>query len=346
MRGDRSAVSFGDHLGDRQADARSTVGAVSGALNPVEPIEGVQRVLGGNPRAVIGHHDADHRTRAVSHQREPATRGTVPQRVVEQVGQVGQDLGDPICVRVNDGGRGDPRDPDVEVRPTRGVPVGGLSGRVGDDRQDVDERAPHRKASLLGGGDQGDVRAEARQGRDLVGEHRQRGVIGMGTHSASPVLSAMGLPSARGLSALRLTLGRWTTRADIISATGALARAVGVAVRALLGDAEPDPSPVGIGLAVTSLIVMPSLSWAQRRIGRALSSSAVVADSTQTLLCTYLSAVLLIGFVLNATLGWDSADPIAGLIIAAVAIKEGREAWRGESCSCVRPAHVGRSRRL
>lgn len=58
----------------------------------------------------------------------------------------------------------------------------------------------------------------------------------------------------------------------------------------------------------------------------------MVADSTQTLLCTYLSAVLLVGLVLNATLGWSWADPIAGLIIAAVAVKEGREAWRGEGC--------------
>ena len=103
-------------------------------------------------------------------------------------------------------------------------------------------------------------------------------------------------------------------------------------VRALLGDAEPDASPVGIGLAAASLVIMPFLSWAQRRTGRALGSNAVVADSTQALLCTYLSAVLLVGLVLNATLGWSWADPIAGLIIAAVAVKEGREAWRGEGC--------------
>lgn len=103
-------------------------------------------------------------------------------------------------------------------------------------------------------------------------------------------------------------------------------------VRALLGDAEPDPSPVGIGLAAASLVIMPFLSWAQRRTGRALGSNAVVADSTQTLLCTYLSAVLLVGLVLNATLGWGWADPVAGLVIAAVAVNEGREAWRGRGC--------------
>jgi divalent metal cation (Fe/Co/Zn/Cd) transporter len=103
-------------------------------------------------------------------------------------------------------------------------------------------------------------------------------------------------------------------------------------VRALSSGAEPDPSPVGISLAAASLVIMPFLSLAQRRTGRVLGSNAVVADSTQTLLCTYLSAVVLVGLVLNATLGWSWADPIAGLVIAAVAVREGREAWRGEGC--------------
>src|SRR3954468_1273113 len=89
-------------------------------------------------------------------------------------------------------------------------------------------------------------------------------------------------------------------------------------VRALFFGGEPDASPVGIGLAIASLIIMPFLSWAQRRTGRALGSHAVIADSTQTLLCTYLSAVLLVGLVLNATLGWGWADPLAGLVIAGV----------------------------
>lgn len=104
--------------------------------------------------------------------------------------------------------------------------------------------------------------------------------------------------------------------------------------RALLSGADPDPSPVGIGLATASLAVMPLLSWAQRRTGRRLGSTAVVADGTQTLLCAYLSAVLLGGLVLNATLGWSWADPVAGLVIAALALREGRQAWRGRRC-CV-----------
>ena len=131
------------------------------------------------------------------------------------------------------------------------------------------------------------------------------------------------LPESRERTALRL----------MALSFFALAAYVGVeSVRALVGDHEPDPSPVGIALAVASLAIMPFLSWAQRRTGKALWSNAVVADSTQTLLCTYLSAVLLVGLVLNATLGWSWADPIAGLVIAAVAVKEGRDAWRGEGC--------------
>ena len=103
-------------------------------------------------------------------------------------------------------------------------------------------------------------------------------------------------------------------------------------VRNLIGGAEPASSSVGIALAILSLLVMPVLSWAQRRTGRALHSGSVVADSKQTLLCTYLSAVLLVGLLLNALLGWSWADPVAGLVIAAVAVREGVEAWRGDEC--------------
>ena len=103
-------------------------------------------------------------------------------------------------------------------------------------------------------------------------------------------------------------------------------------VRSLAGGHEPDTSRVGIALAAASLVIMPVLSRAQRRTGRGLGSKAVVADGTQTLLCTYLSAILLVGLVLNATLGWGWADPLAGLVIAAIAVREGRAAWRGEGC--------------
>ncbi|MGI8721190.1 MAG: cation diffusion facilitator family transporter [Geodermatophilaceae bacterium] len=131
------------------------------------------------------------------------------------------------------------------------------------------------------------------------------------------------LPETREHQALRLMAFAFFGLAAYVAVESA---------RVLFATGDPSLSPVGIGLAAASLVIMPFLSWAQRRTGRALGSGAVVADSTQTLLCTYLSAVLLVGLVLNATLGWGWADPIAGLIIAAVAVREGIEAWRGEGC--------------
>jgi len=122
----------------------------------------------------------------------------------------------------------------------------------------------------------------------------------------------------------------------------ALAGYVGFeSVRALLGQTSPDTSSVGIGLAIASLIVMPLLSTAQRRTGRALHSNSVVADGTQTLLCTYLSAVLLVGLILNATVGWFWVDPLAALVIAAVAVREGIQAWQGKGCCAAETGHDG-----
>ena len=114
----------------------------------------------------------------------------------------------------------------------------------------------------------------------------------------------------------------------------ALAAYVGVdSIRALFGLGAPaSHSSIGIALAAASLMIMPVLSWAERRAGRELGSLSAVADSKQTLLCTYLSAVLLIGLVLNSTLGWSWADPIAALVIAAIAVREGVNAWKGDAC--------------
>lgn len=102
------------------------------------------------------------------------------------------------------------------------------------------------------------------------------------------------------------------------------------AVRSLVTGADPDVSPAGMALAVASLILMPALAAAKRRVGHRLGSASVEADSLQTILCMYLSGVLLLGLLINATLGWGWADPVAALIIAAVAANEGREAWGGE----------------
>jgi divalent metal cation (Fe/Co/Zn/Cd) transporter len=109
-------------------------------------------------------------------------------------------------------------------------------------------------------------------------------------------------------------------------------------VRALIGAERPDHSSVGLVLAAVSLAVMPTLSAAQRRTGRELGSRSAVADSKQTLLCTYLSGVLLVGLAVNSLFGWWWADPIAALVIAAVAVKEGRDAWRGDTCCAIPPA--------
>ncbi|MDE1672032.1 cation transporter [Nocardia gipuzkoensis] len=111
-------------------------------------------------------------------------------------------------------------------------------------------------------------------------------------------------------------------------------------IRALAGIGEAQHSPIGIGLAAASLVIMPVLSTAQRRTGRELGSASAVADSKQTLLCTYLSAVPLVGLLLNSLFGWSWADPIAALVIAAIVVREGSSScltrrWATGSCdSC------------
>jgi divalent metal cation (Fe/Co/Zn/Cd) transporter len=156
-------------------------------------------------------------------------------------------------------------------------------------------------------------------------------LVGFGLDSSIEVASALAVawqfagrdPEAREHVALRV----------IAVSFFALAAYVAIdAVRALAGAGEADPSTVGLVLAALSLVIMPVLSYAQRKAGRRLGSATAVADSKQTLLCTYLSAVLLVGLGLNSLFGWAWADPIAALVIAVVAFREGREAWRGDTC--------------
>jgi divalent metal cation (Fe/Co/Zn/Cd) transporter len=158
-------------------------------------------------------------------------------------------------------------------------------------------------------------------------------LIGFGLDSIIEVTSAAVVawqfsardPESRERVALRIIAGSFV----------ALAVYVGFeSIRALLGGGEAEHSTVGIVLAAVSLAVMPVLSVAQRRAGRELGSASAVADSKQTLLCTYLSAVLLVGLVVNSLFGWAWADPVAGLVIAAVALTEARTARRGDPC-CV-----------
>ncbi|MFJ3500480.1 MULTISPECIES: cation transporter [unclassified Streptomyces] len=129
------------------------------------------------------------------------------------------------------------------------------------------------------------------------------------------------------------------TAGTIASSTALAAYVSADAVRALAGTGEADRSLPGIVIAALSLAIIPFLSAAQRKAGRELGSASAVADSRQTLLCTHLSAVLLVGLILNATLGWSWADPVAALVIAAVAVKEGRDAWQGKGC-CAPTAHA------
>lgn len=156
-------------------------------------------------------------------------------------------------------------------------------------------------------------------------------LVGFGLDSVVEVLSAAAVawqfaapdPQRRERVALRLVAFSFFGLAAFVTVDAA---------RTLLGAAEPDHSTVGIVLAAVSLAVMPFLSWFERRTGRELGSASAVADSKQTLICSYLSAVLLVGLVLNSTLGWTWADPVAALVIAAFAVREGVEAWRGDAC--------------
>ena len=103
-------------------------------------------------------------------------------------------------------------------------------------------------------------------------------------------------------------------------------------IKSLLRREVPDESLIGIILAAVSLIVMPLLVRAKRRVARSINSGALMADSKQTELCTYLSAILLVGLLLNALLGWWWADPLAALIMVPIIAKEGIEALRGNTC--------------
>jgi divalent metal cation (Fe/Co/Zn/Cd) transporter len=102
------------------------------------------------------------------------------------------------------------------------------------------------------------------------------------------------------------------------------------AVRDLFTRAEPHESVPGIVLAAASLVVMPLLAIAKRRTGLGMASAPLIADSAETMLCALLSLILLVGLLLNATVGWWWADPVAALGIAALALREGVDAWRGE----------------
>ncbi|MGG7451193.1 cation diffusion facilitator family transporter [Plantibacter auratus] len=156
-------------------------------------------------------------------------------------------------------------------------------------------------------------------------------LVGFGLDSIVEVLSAAAVawqfsspdPHRRERIALRVIALSFFGLAAFVSVDAA---------RSLLGFAEVQHSTVGIVLAAVSVVIMPAFSLFERRTGKELGSASAVADSKQTLICFYLSAAVLIGLVLNSTLGWAWADGVAALVIAGFAVREGVEAWRGDAC--------------
>ncbi|CAM4175156.1 cation transporter [Nocardiopsis rhodophaea] len=172
--------------------------------------------------------------------------------------------------------------------------------------------------------------------------------ITAGALASSTALIAFGLDSTiEVVSALAVawqfsagdheTRERVTLRVIAVSFFALAAYVTWDSLSGLVGADRADHSTIGLVLAALSLLVMPFLSYAERRTGRELGSVTAVADSKQTLLCTYLSAVLLAGLALNSFFGWWWADPVAALVIAGVALKEGIEAWRGDGCCATSP---------
>lgn len=163
-------------------------------------------------------------------------------------------------------------------------------------------------------------------------------LIGFGLDSIVEVLSAAAVawqfaapdPEKREKTALRVIAFSFFGLAAYVSVD---------AVLSLTGLREPEHSPVGIIIAALSLVVMPFLSWFERRTGRELGSASAIADSKQTLICAYLSAAVLVGLLLNGVLGWAWADSVAALVIVIFAVREGIEAWKGDAC-CATPVAV------
>jgi divalent metal cation (Fe/Co/Zn/Cd) transporter len=212
----------------------------------------------------------------------------------------------------------------IELKPTLRSPIGS------DERQNLERRA----RLLAWGGNAWHVVEFAI-------------AIGAGIAASSVALIGFGADSLiEGISGFvivwlftgsRLRSGTAERRAQQMIAGSYFLLAAYIAiesVRDLVGGHEPGVSWVGVGLAAVTAPTMPLLARAKRNVGRKLNSSATVNEAEQNMICAYLSIALLVGLLANALLGWWWADPAAALIIAAVAVNEGRESWRGDACDC------------
>jgi divalent metal cation (Fe/Co/Zn/Cd) transporter len=158
-------------------------------------------------------------------------------------------------------------------------------------------------------------------------------LVGFGIDSIVESLAGFALLWRFGVRRAHSPRAERTAQRLIAASFWLLAAYVGLeGIRMLAAGTEPDASWVGIGLAAVTALTMPLLAVAKRRTGRRLASSATVSEGAQNLVCAYLSVALLVGLTANAVLGWWWADPLAALLIAGLAVREGIQAWRGDPC--------------
>ena len=156
-------------------------------------------------------------------------------------------------------------------------------------------------------------------------------LLGFGLDSTIEVTSALAVawqfsgprPQEREKTALRIIAASFFGLAAFVTYD---------AISSLIARESPESSTIGIAIAIASLLIMPTVALMQRRTGEEIGSHSAVADSKQTLLCTYMSGVLLVGLIANSALGWWWADSVAALIIAGLAVREGISAWNGDAC--------------
>jgi divalent metal cation (Fe/Co/Zn/Cd) transporter len=187
-----------------------------------------------------------------------------------------------------------------------------------------------------------------RRGRHLeyftVGYNSLEGVIAVGSGIVAGSIALIGFGFDSAIEVLSGLILIWRLHSDDEETEQRALKLVGLsflllgvyvafdAGKSLFRREAPDESLIGIILAAVSLVVMPLLVRSKRRVARGIKSRALDADATQTALCTYLSAILLVGLGLNAAFGWWWADPAAALIMVPIIVNEGREALQGERC--------------